>query len=170
MSVAPVVVTYLERGCEASELAKLSPPPFVLRREQAPSAANVALALYVRVGGPWQWTDRLPWTEEQWTSAIHRDDVELWVAWIGEEVVGYFELHVEQDGVELKYFGLLPEHTGRRLGGALLMAAVDRASAIGKNRMTVNTCTLDHPAALGNYIKHGFRVLRTEIRQPVATP
>jgi hypothetical protein len=30
----------------------------------------------------------------------------------------------------------------------------------------VNTCTLDHPAALANYLKHGFVVQRTEPRRP----
>src|ERR1019366_2258618 len=131
-----------------------------LQQQQAPMAAPLAFALYLRVGGPWHWTDRLRWTEVDWHAAIHRDDVELWIARMDDEIAGYFELHVEGAAVELKYFGLLPEFTGRGLGGPLLSSAIERAWALGKDRLKVNTCTLDHPAALSNYLKHGFTVLR----------
>jgi GNAT superfamily N-acetyltransferase len=166
--VADVVVTYLE--LHASMPARAGGPdhraaPFTLHREQAPMAARVAFALYLRVGGPWHWTDRLAWTELEWQAAIHREDVELWLARDADEIVGYFQLQVEGDAVELKYFGLLPEFTGRGIGGRLLSAAIERAWALGRDRITVNTCTLDHPAALPNYLKHGFAVVRTENRQ-----
>lgn len=167
---APVVVTYLERQCGVADRTGVAPVPFALRREFAPTAARVASALYIRVGNPWRWTDRLPWSESDWDAAIHCDDVELWTAWIAEEIAGYFELHAEAESVELKYFGLLPEFTGRGLGRALLTAAIDRAGALGKRCVTVNTCTLDHPAALGNYLKQGFRVVRTETRDPAVGP
>jgi GNAT superfamily N-acetyltransferase len=84
---------------------------------------------------------------------------------VGGTVAGYFELHVESDAVELKYFGLVPEFTGRGIGGALLDAAIERARALDRSRMTVNTCTLDHPAALPNYRRHGFRDVRTDIQR-----
>ncbi len=162
------VVTYLELPLAGGPVAGAqdgTERPVALRRERAPSAARVAWALYLRVGSAWHWTDRLAWTEDEWNAAIHRDDVELWIAEVDDEVVGYFQLQVEADAVELKYFGLLPEFTGRGLGKRLLPAAIARAAALGKARMTVNTCTLDHPAALPNYLKHGFRVVRTETRQ-----
>ena len=170
--LANVVVTYLElrapaRG--AGETSRLTPAPFVVHRERSPMAARVALALYRRVGGPWHWTDRLGWTEAQWQTAIDRDDVELHVARIGEEIIGYYELCAGAEAVELSYFGLLPEYTGRGLGPRLLLAAVDRAWALGRDRMTVNTCTLDHPAALATYLGCGFAVVRTEARPPVAS-
>ncbi len=31
--------------------------------------------------------------------------------------------------------------------------------------MTVNTCTLDHPSALPNYLKRGFAIVRTEVQR-----
>ncbi|MEL7173881.1 MAG: N-acetyltransferase, partial [Pseudomonadota bacterium] len=34
----------------------------------------------------------------------------------------------------------------------------------GVERMTVNTCTLDHPRALGTYQKAGFVPIRRETR------
>ena len=165
--VANVVVTYLELRASADAVARTretTAAPFVLHRERAPTAASVAAALYAQVGAPWHWTDRLPWAAADWRRAINRDDVELWVARIADAIVGYFELQVERDAIELRYFGLLPEFTGCGLGARLLSAAVERAWAVGKDRMTVNTCTLDHPAALAGYLKRGFTVLRTEAR------
>ena len=170
--VANVVVTYLELRTSADpgvQTREATSAPFVLRRECAPTAATMAAALYAQVGAPWHWTDRLPWAEADWQRAINRDDVELWVARIADAIVGYFELQVAGDRVELRYFGLLPEYTGRGLGPRLLSAAVARARTHGKDRLTVNTCTLDHPAALAGYLKRGFTVLRTETRRPVLT-
>ena len=76
---------------------------------------------------------------------------------------GYFELRRDRDGgVEIAYFGLLPEFTGRGLGGHLLTAAVERAWAPGPERVWLHTNTLDHPAALPNYLKRGFTAFHSE--------
>ena len=117
------------------------------------------------VGEPWHWTDRRDWSAAQWAAAVDRDGVELWAARVDRAIAGYFELEVEVDAIELKYFGLMPEFTGRRIGGALLSAAITRARAIGKARLTVNTCTLDHPSALPNYLNRGFVRSRTETQR-----
>jgi GNAT superfamily N-acetyltransferase len=66
--------------------------------------------------------------------------------------------------VEIAYFGLLPHAVGTGQGGALLSAAVERAWEMGASRVYVNTCTLDHPRALENYQKRGFRLFREETR------
>ena len=45
---------------------------------------------------------------------------------------GYFELRRDRvGGTEIAYFGLLPEFTGRGLGGYLLTVAIERAWAAG---------------------------------------
>ncbi len=70
----------------------------------------------------------------------------LWVLTVGDAVAGYFELRREDDGsVEIVYFGLLPEFTGRGLGGYLLTDAVERAWASGARRVWLHTCSFDHP-------------------------
>jgi len=43
----------------------------------------------------------------------------------------------------------------------LLCAAIRRAWETGARRLVVETCSLDHPAALANYRARGFRVVRT---------
>ena len=170
MKTVAVVVTYLELDVGA-RLALPGPLPAApagelqLERIAPPAVADVAATMYRAVGGPWHWTDRLPWTGEEWRRAVDQDAVELWVACVAGDTAGYFELHVADDAVELKYIGLLPEFTGRRIGGTLLSAAIDRARCLGRPRMTVNTCTLDHPAALPNYLKRGFTVVKTEAQR-----
>ena len=64
--------------------------------------------------------------------------------------------------IEIAYFGLLREFLGRGLGGHLLTQAVQRAWEAGASRVWVHTSTLDHPAALPNYLKRGFKVYKTE--------
>lgn len=159
MTRREVVVSFLERDLAASPAPQAL--PFTLERIAASDAATVSAAMYRAVGGPWHWTDRRDWTPAEWAASVTGDDVEVWVAKVDGEIAGYFELHPDGDAVELKYFGLLPSWTGRRLGAPLLEAAIARAAASGKARMTLNTCTLDHPSALPNYRKRGFRVVGT---------
>jgi hypothetical protein len=57
---------------------------------------------------------------------------------------------------------------GTGLGGPLLKTAVAKGWAgDGVSRMTVNTCTLDHPRALPLYRKTGFRPVRTVDRSRI---
>ena len=174
MTTVEVVVTYLELDLVGAPVAAQPPAPSERAHRAAPlrvdrvpraDAPDVAATMYRAVGGPWHWTDRLGWSDAQWAAAIDRDEVELWVARVDHQIAGYFELEVAGDAVELKYFGLMPEFTGRGIGGALLSEAIARGRAIGTSRMTVNTCTLDHPAALPNYVSRGFVVVRSEPRR-----
>lgn len=64
--------------------------------------------------------------------------------------------------MEICYFGVLPEYQGRGLGKYLLTRAVEEGWRRGANRVWLHTCTLDHPGALPNYLKRGFRAVREE--------
>jgi GNAT superfamily N-acetyltransferase len=64
--------------------------------------------------------------------------------------------------VEIAYFGLLPEFMGRGWGKYLLSEAARQAWRAGATRVWLHTCTLDHPAALPNYLRRGFRPVREE--------
>jgi GNAT superfamily N-acetyltransferase len=163
-----VVITYLELTAADSSIEsryRELPAEVELRLERSPAVATIAGAMYRAVGADFYWLDRVTWTDEQWRVEVDRAGVELWTARIGEEIAGYFELHVEFGSVELKYFGLTPQFIGRGLGGPLLSAAVRRALSLGPGRVTLNTCTLDHPSALPNYLARGFRTIRSERQQ-----
>jgi GNAT superfamily N-acetyltransferase len=119
--------------------------------------------LYAEVGRPWHWLDRLSWRDEMIKSHLDQQRLELWVLYCDGAPAGFAELKREDEGsVEIAYFGLLPEFLGRRLGGAFLSAVLDEAWRPGTRRVWLHTCTLDHPWALPNYLKRGFRVFREE--------
>jgi GNAT superfamily N-acetyltransferase len=64
--------------------------------------------------------------------------------------------------VEIAYFGLLPAYVGRGLGKYLLSEAAARAWTLQPSRVWLHTSTLDHPAALPNYLARGFSISRVE--------
>jgi GNAT superfamily N-acetyltransferase len=120
--------------------------------------------LYQEVGKAYRWTDRLSWSDETIRNYLATPGVSVWLmSWEGEPA-GYFELRTHEDGsVEIAYFGLLPAFIGRGWGKFLLTRAVQSAWEVGTARVWLHTCTLDHPAALPNYLKRGFRPVREEI-------
>lgn len=120
--------------------------------------------LYSFVGKQWSWTDKEPWTDEQWSSYVEDDALRTFVAYYGGSPVGYFELQ-QQDGgdVEIIYFGVGPGFIGKGFGGYLLTCAIESAwDWDGTKRVWVHTCSLDHPAALENYKSRGMTVYKTE--------
>lgn len=120
--------------------------------------------LYAEVGRAYHWTDRLTWTDQQVGAHLADPGVSLWLlTWRGAPA-GYFELRAHGDrSVEITYFGLLPEFVGRGWGGHLLTRAAETAWEMKPERVWLHTCTLDHPAALPNYLRRGFRPVREEV-------
>ena len=119
--------------------------------------------LYATVGAPWDWYMRLKWTWQEWQAYLDREEVQTWIAFQGATPIGYFELEQQSHGsAEIVYFGLLPEFIGSGLGGQLLTDAIEKAWLLATERIWVHTCTLDHPAALPNYLARGFTIFREE--------
>jgi ribosomal protein S18 acetylase RimI-like enzyme len=119
--------------------------------------------LYAQVGRDYRWVDRLPWTDAQIREYLNDPSVTLWLMTVSGAPAGYFELRREDSGAtEIAYFGLLPEFTGRGLGRHLLTEAVVTAWNSGASRVWLHTCSLDHPAALPNYLARGFQVFKEE--------
>jgi GNAT superfamily N-acetyltransferase len=53
---------------------------------------------------------------------------------------------------------------GKGIGGGMLSLAVREAWKIkGTQRVWLHTCSEDHPHALANYQKRGFRLFKTEV-------
>jgi ribosomal protein S18 acetylase RimI-like enzyme len=119
--------------------------------------------LYTEVGRAYRWVDRLPWSDGDIRRYLDDPAVSLWLMTMAGAPAGYFELRADADGaVEIVYIGLLPEFTGRGLGAHLLTEAAERAFEQGAARVWVHTCSLDHAAALPNYLARGFTPFRTE--------
>jgi GNAT superfamily N-acetyltransferase len=156
--------TYLEMR-DSAELRPAATPsvqPRIERVHDCPPA--FWRFLYTEVGRKYHWFDRLPWTDEQIQQYLGDSAVALYVMWIHGAPAGYFELRAGHDhAVEIVYFGLLDSFTGRGLGGYMLGEAVRIAWAQGASRVWLHTNTLDHPAALPNYLKRGFRMTGSEV-------
>jgi GNAT superfamily N-acetyltransferase len=165
LPVTPIQVTrtYLEMT-SPGDLRPSSPPvpePRVERIEDCP--ASFFRYLYQEVGRAFHWTDRLEWSDETVRRHLATPGISIWLmSWQGAPA-GFFELRGHDDrSVEIAYFGLLPEAIGRGWGKHLLTRAVETAWESGTHRVWLHTCTLDHPAALPNYLKRGFRPFRQE--------
>jgi GNAT superfamily N-acetyltransferase len=158
----PVVVTHLEMLAPPAAASVSQPSGVTLERIGPPEAAAAAARMYHLVGAPWQWRDRLPWDAAEWEAAIHANGVEVWVARRCDEELGYVELAPSGDAMEIRYFGLVPTAMGQGIGRWLLQRALEIAWASAPTRVILNTCTLDGPAALPNYLARGFTVVRED--------
>lgn len=161
----PIAVTrtYLEMR-SAGELSPAREPAPGSRIERVSGCPPSFLRyLYTEVGRPYHWTDRLGWSHDQFAAYLADGSVTVHVLYVTHAPAGYYELRRHDDGsVEIAYFGLLPEYTGRGLGGWLLTRAVRDAWGRGATRVWLHTCTLDHASALPNYLKRGFRQFKQE--------
>lgn len=176
MPIVDVVRTHLELRSESELKPALSPAAagtMRLERRPAPTVHEYR-ALYALVGGPWHWLDRNAWTDADLLAYLHAPAIHLWVLHVDDRVAGYFELRRhDDDRAEIMYFGLAPAFIGKRLGGWLLTRAVEESLALGARRVILNTCTLDSPHALPNYLARGFRIVREErytVEIPVHAP
>ena len=136
--------------------------------------------LYEYVGGDWRWIDRLVWPAQQWQDYAGNDNLRTFVAYKEGSLAGYYELQQQEGGkgsqtrndafgdpsVEIRIFGLTPEFVGHGYGGSLLDTAIENAFAWGARRIWLHTCTYDHPNALTNYLKSGFKIFKVEEKAP----
>ncbi|HEX6976383.1 MAG TPA: GNAT family N-acetyltransferase [Vicinamibacterales bacterium] len=119
--------------------------------------------LYVRIGRAYHWVDRLPWSEQEIAAYLADPAVSVFVMRVAGKVAGYFELRQDPtDGVEIAYFGMLREFHGRGLGGHLLTFAAERAWELNPPRVWLHTSSMDHAAALPNYLNRGFTIVKRE--------
>src|ERR1700674_5827108 len=73
--------------------------------------------LYETVGTPWLWYERRLLDDAALAAEIGKPAIEIFVLYVGGVPAGYFELDTAPlHETELRYFGLVPEFIGRRLG------------------------------------------------------
>lgn len=165
-----VTITYLEmrerpaRG--PARLPRLTEKLALMRAERP--TVGFYRYLYNAVGGPWRWYERNQLSDEALAAIVQDEKVEVCVLYYGGAPAGYAELDLRHENeIELAYFGLIPDYIGLGLGKYLLDWAIDSAWERRPERLWVNTCTLDHPAALPVYQKAGFLPYdQEEIRIP----
>ena len=150
------VVTYLEMN-ERPKPRPLPDSPFRLERWRDPDPARYRL-LFERVGARWLWYSRLAMGDEALRAAMC--EVHAVVDRGGIEI-GMVELDFGKPGECLiRFLGLVPELAGRGHGAWLLAQVTALAWRPEVRRVHVNTCTLDHPAALPAYLRAGFKACK----------
>jgi len=146
------VVTYLEMT-ERPPARALPDSPLRLERWRSPDPARYRL-LFERVGARWLWYSRLLMDDARLRSEMA--EIHAVVDRSGIEV-GMVELDFRTGGECLiRFLGLVPELAGKGHGQWLMARTLALAWRPGTGRVSVNTCTLDHPAALKAYLNAGF--------------
>lgn len=158
-----VVVTYLAMT-EAPRRPPTPIPPGKLALLHAESPpVSFYRYLYDTVGEPWFWYERRKLADESLAAILQDPRVEIYVLYASGVPAGYSEIDRRAaPDAAIAYFGLVPHFIGRGLGAFLLNWTIDSAWRHRPRRLTVNTCTLDHPKALALYQRAGFVPERQE--------
>ena len=169
MNPIETTVTFLEMRArpERRAQAPLKPRATLMRAEAPP--VHFYRDLYELVGKPWIWVNRRRMNDHDIAAAIHDPGVRIYVLYADGSPAGFAEFDMRKPhDIELTYFGLAPDFIGRGLGGFFLEQALSIAWDKAPRRVHVQTCTLDHPRALGLYQRSGFTPFRQE--QAYVTP
>jgi ribosomal protein S18 acetylase RimI-like enzyme len=156
-----VVITYMEMATVPIRPSiPLPPGKHALLRVERPTIAFYRF-LYNTVGEEWLWTDRRRMSDEKLLEEVRHPEVELYVLYAAGQPAGFVELDRRpKPAISFNYFGLLGDFIGRGLGKYLLNWAVDQAWSYNPEKLIVDTCSLDHPRAIGEYQRAGFRPVR----------
>ncbi|MCA9008666.1 MAG: GNAT family N-acetyltransferase [Planctomycetaceae bacterium] len=120
--------------------------------------------LYNAVGKKYRWLSRRKMTDEQLAALLCEPKNELHVLYVDRTPAGFAELdRFQPDEIELVQFGLTEDFMGQGIGKWFLQEIIDTAWSYRPERLWLHTCTLDHPAALPNYIKAGFVLYKQEV-------
>jgi RimJ/RimL family protein N-acetyltransferase len=167
-------VTFLEMT-SPDELRPGREVPDVYLEPVAPDDPLVRQTI-LRVGAPYLWPS-LGWTDETWADWLASPRRMRWLIRRGGDVAGICELEAHPpDEVEIASFGLVPEHVGTGIGGHALTLVARQAwqlshPELGRvRRVWLHTSSYDHPHALPNYLRRGFRVYSAHVRQHGAAP
>lgn len=161
-----VTVTFLEMRSAPSGETVPAPSGETRVIRAAPPTASYYRWLYTAVGEPWLWHERRMMSDDELMEIVADPLVEVLVAHCSGTPAGYAELdRRESDRVNLSYFGLMPEFIGRGMGRWFLDTVIRTAWNGGARRLTVNTCTFDHPRALPLYKSLGFVPCRDTTRE-----
>jgi GNAT superfamily N-acetyltransferase len=159
----PVTVTFLEMHQSKEFPTPLPNTHFKLLSR--PIDVNDYRKYYYRVGEKHFWLDRMVMPDEELFERINADNVDIYIFNVNNEPAGYIEFIKEAKYIEILYFGIMPEFIGKGLGKYFLQWVVAKAWSYQPEWIQLNTCTLDHPNALGTYKKAGFTEIRKEIHQ-----
>jgi GNAT superfamily N-acetyltransferase len=154
-----VTITYLRQDVRPAPVSAPHPPGkiAILRAERPP--VHFYRYLYDLIGGPWNWVSRKRIDDAQLAEIILADEVYIYVLYVGGVPAGLAEIDGrDRKQVEIRFFGLAPDFIGKGFSRYFLSNTIDLAWMLNPATVQLETCTLDHPAALPLYQKFGFTV------------
>jgi len=158
-----VTTTYLEILDKDSVNVKACDDPHFQINECLADQWELNKFLYQHVGGPWQWHGRLSHSESQWREFVENSNMRTWVAYHGGNIAGYYELIKDDESVEIKHFGLIPDYIGKGFGGPMLCHAIESGFNWDANRVWLHTCTMDYEYAKANYLSRGMKIFKEDV-------
>jgi GNAT superfamily N-acetyltransferase len=113
--------------------------------------------LFRRVGSDWLWFSRLALNDRELAEVIRDPAVEVHALRHRGRDEGLLEFDFRHfPEAEIAFLGVVPGLIGKGAGRYLMNRAIEIAWSRNPRRVTVHTCTLDHPRALEFYQRSGF--------------
>jgi GNAT superfamily N-acetyltransferase len=157
------IVTYVEM----TDRSQLNPGAVVpgLALTNADGDLLLVSDVMARIGAPYGWRSSRRGPQEWQAWFAEHPGRTSWLLTLDGEPAGVacYDPHPGAE-VEIKTFGLLPEFTGKGLGGHALTLAIRQGweLAPGTRRVWLHTSSADNPHALPNYHRRGFRTFKTD--------
>ena len=162
MEMVDVTVFYVEMLSPSRRAVPAPRAELSVRHMLAPTVEEYR-RLYKAVGQDYHWLSRRKLSDVDLAAVIQNPRNELHVLHVAGIPAGFAELDRRQpDEIELVQFGLTREFIGQGLGKWFLQWTIDQVWSCQPRRFWLHTCTLDHPAALPNYLNAGFVLYREE--------
>lgn len=165
MTVVDVKVYYLQMLTHARR--ELMPPRegLSVHHVKTPTVAYYR-NLYNAVGKTYYWYSRGQLPDAELATILSHPLNEMHVLHVDGMAAGFAELdRRDPRDVELVQFGLTTDFIGQGLGKWFLQWTIDYVWSTQPRRFWLHTCTLDHPAALPNYLKAGFVLYKDVMTQ-----
>ena len=99
-----------------------------------------------------------PWTRNSYEQLAVLDDVDIWIARLGPELVGYMLLQRSGDDMELHTFAVKPKYRRQGIGAKLLEHMRDQARQKGVIRIHLKVRPSNYEAK-ALYEKFGFKIM-----------
>lgn len=159
MKAYKTIVTHLEMTAPLPPCP--TPPafdaPFTFTLERNMPIADYR-QIYHDVGSAWRWVNRRKLTDRMLAALIHHPDIDIFVLRHNGRAIGYIELNFrKKKEAEIVFVGVKPDYIGQGLGPKMLTHAMAHIETRAPQRVIIQTCTLDHPAALPLYQNIGFQ-------------
>ena len=162
MNLVDVTVYYLEMLAYSEQFFPAPREGLTVVHCLKPTVAYYRF-LYNAVGQKYHWLSRRKLSDEALATVIQDPRNELHVLSADGTPAGFAESDCRQpNDIELVQFGLMQEYIGHGLGKWFLRWTIDMVWSKQPSRFWLHTCTLDHPAALPNYLKAGFLLFKQE--------